>query len=91
MKRPQKQQKPNFEHNFLAKEQERRGNNSTNLSLLLSGFPKKNVGKVVDFGLQFSFKDSLLSVWCAFCKCHKLSFYHCCVLRGKPVLRALSQ
>ena len=40
MKRPQK---PNFEHNFLAKEQERRGNNSTNLSLLLSGFPKKKM------------------------------------------------
>ena len=50
MKGPQNQEKPNFQSNFVAKKQETRGNNSTNLTLLTLDFPK-NVGEIANFGL----------------------------------------
>lgn len=56
MIRSQKREKPNLERNILSKKQERRGNNSTKLTLLKLGFPEKIVGKIADFGLEFSFK-----------------------------------
>ena len=48
MKRPQKQEKPNFEHKFPAnKKPETRGNDSTNLTLLMVSFKKKVLEKLL--------------------------------------------
>ena len=49
--------KTHFERNFFAnkkKKQETRGNNSTKVTLLVVF--QKNVGKIADFCVQFSFK-----------------------------------
>ena len=66
MIRSQKREKPNLERNILSKKnkkQERRGNNSTKLTLLKLGFPEKIVGKIADFGLEFSFKRFWSHIW----------------------------
>ena len=44
-----------FQALFSCKRPEEGRNNSTNLTLLTLGFPKRNVEKFDDFSLQFSF------------------------------------
>ena len=51
---------PTWNVTFLQKKKkagnEKKINKVTNLNLLMLGFLKKNVGKIADFGLQFSIK-----------------------------------
>ena len=58
MKRPKKREKPNLKHNFLAKDNKRE-EITPQLNLTYVRLSKKHVGKIDDFGLQFSFKLDL--------------------------------